>query len=473
MHTPNSKSDSHKRHAGPKNAQSRSGKPYRKPGGSAPQKPDARWIASQVLFQVLQKQRSLDDSLTQYLERLDERDRRERALAQSLCYGVLRHLPRLQAVLARLVQRPLPPKDQDIQIIFYLGLYQLSGETRIPPHAAISTSVELCRRQGKDWAAKLVNGVLRNFQRSCDELLEKVNQRDVAKLAHPQWWLKRLQQDWPQHWQAIASANNQQAPMSLRINARQLDRLDYVATLRHQETFADLLPHTKQGLVLRKAMDVLRLPGFAEGQVSVQDGAAQRAAEVLAPQAGERVLDACAAPGGKTAHLLEMQPDIKLLALENTETRIPALQQTLERLQLEAQVQCCDAADVENWWDGQPFDRILLDAPCSASGVIRRHPDIKYLRRESDLQALNQQQSRLLQALWATLRPGGRLLYATCSVFAEENWKVTRTFLENQQDAKEVPLDVPWGHQRAVGKQVLPGEDQMDGFYYALLEKAG
>ncbi len=427
-----------------------------------------RLLAVLALQQVLQHGRSLSDSLPPLLAQAH--DSRDKALIQALSYGCLRHLPLLQAVLQLLLQQSLKPKDQDLQCLLYLGIYQ-QLEMRIPDHAAISASVEVCRDLQKNWATRLVNGVLRNFQRNSADLLAQAHTQDSARYAHPNWWLQALQRDWAQHWQAIAEANNQPAPLSLRVNVRHHSREAYANHLIQQGIVSQPQPHTRAGLRLEQAIDVQQLPGFEQGWVSVQDGAAQLAAELLQPQAGQRVLDACAAPGGKTAHLLEMQPDIDLWAVDESAPRLQQLVENLQRLDLNATVCCENAANTAKWWDGKAFERILLDAPCSASGVIRRHPDIKYLRRAADLNALTQRQSQLLEAVWSLLAPQGYLLYATCSVFAQENHQQVAAFLQKHSDAQAIPLAVSWGQAMPVGRQILPGEEEMDGFYYALLRK--
>lgn len=429
---------------------------------------DARGAALQVLRAVLGQRRSLNDALEEPLAGLP--DRRERALAQTLCYSVLRFLPRLRACLKPLLRKPLKAKDLDVEILLLLGLVQIL-ELRIPEHAAVGATVNLARKLGKPWAGGLINGVLRSFLRRQEEILAEVDKQPSARWAHPDWLLQRLRRDWPRDWEAICAANNQQAPMHLRVNQRQTTAADYLAELNAAALDAVATPHVGQGLTLAQACDVSRLPGFDTGRVSVQDPAAQLAAELLAPPSGARVLDACAAPGGKTAHLLEQQPDIALWAVEQDPARLDSLRATLQRLQLSAALHCADAGQPQDWWDGQPFSHILLDAPCSASGVIRRHPDIKYLRRDNDIAALAATQRHLLEALWPLLAPGGTLLYATCSVFAAENFQQLESFLAAHTEAKEQHIVADWGRPCLVGRQILPGEDQMDGFYYARLQK--
>ncbi|MDH5182955.1 MAG: 16S rRNA (cytosine(967)-C(5))-methyltransferase RsmB, partial [Gammaproteobacteria bacterium] len=304
-----------------------------------------------------------------------------------------------------------------------------------------------------------------------EDLLQQVAQAHSSHYAHPQWIISALKKSWPQHWSAILEANNVYPPFTLRCNARQVQRDDYLQQLEEVELSATTTAHTEQGITLEQACPVERLPGFDQGRASVQDGAAQLAAQLLDAQAGERVLDACAAPGGKLAHILERQPDCQVIAVDIDAHRVERIEQNLNRLQLSAKVVTADVAATEQWWDGEAFDRILLDAPCSATGVIRRHPDIKQLRRAEDIAQLADLQAKILDALWATLKSGGQMVYATCSIMAEENHLQMSQFLLRHKDARELPLEVTWGHACEVGRQILPGEDGMDGFYYAILHK--
>ncbi|MEK8018014.1 MAG: 16S rRNA (cytosine(967)-C(5))-methyltransferase RsmB [Candidatus Parabeggiatoa sp.] len=469
---------------------------------------DARSVATQILTDVIGHKRSLSDCLDIQLDSLN--DGRDRALAQALCYGVLRWLPRLQTLLRCLLRKPLNAQDCDIQVLLLIGLYQ-HLYLRIPPHAATAATVEVTRRLKKPWATPLVNAILRNFQRQRNVLLNQVDKQINAKLAHPPWLLERLQADWPAFWETIVEANNTHPPLTLRVNTRCLSRDAYLEILQEAQIAATPTAYTEVGLILvaqdeiinptlanssqqgeltedgklakklletntppfnrEKKNSIFNLPGFTQGWISVQDGAAQLAASLLDVPAGARVLDACAAPGGKTAHLLEHYEIDTLLALDNKPERVQKLANTLQRLHLSAQVRCADVSQPDTWWDGQAFDRILLDVPCSGSGIIRRHPDIKYLRKPSDIKTLAAQQKRLLETLWPLLKPGGQLLYVTCSVFAEENHLQIKKFLADNKDAQEEILAVNWGHALPNGRQILPGEDNLDGFYYACLSK--
>ena len=429
-----------------------------------------RLAAALVLTQVIRDGRNLPDALEGQLNRI-EADR-DKALTQAMAYGVLRWFWRLDWLLSQLLQTPLKKRDTDIQSSLLLGLYQLL-EMRIPDHAAVAETVKLANQLKKAWAKKLINGVLRNFLRHRDSLLASMQRHVVARTAHPQWLLSQLQHDWPQQWEAITAANNANPPMCLRVNTTLHDRASYLARLTENGIKATTANHTEAGLVLAEPLSVTRLPDFAQGAVSVQDAAAQLAAQLLNVQAGDRVLDACAAPGGKTAHILERQPRLaELLALDLSPERLQRVDDNLKRLGLHATILAGDASQPSSWWDQRPFDRILLDAPCSASGVIRRHPDIKLLRRVDDLSQLARLQTQILNALWPLLKSGGILLYATCSVLQQENSQQIQHFLTTHDDARLVPINAAWGHEQQAGRQILPGEDGMDGFFYACIHKA-
>ncbi len=428
-----------------------------------------RLAAVRVVSQVLAQGRSLSVLLPDILESVPQP--KDRAFVQQLCFGVLRFLPRLEACMVHHLNRPLKAKDQDLHAVLLLGLYQLIY-LRVPDHAAVSETVALPRAIGKPWARSLVNAVLRGFLRSKEATLAQVDSDDAVASAHPRWLLDMLCSDWPEQWQVIVRGNNQQPPMTLRLNRRLVEREAWLQRLRSAGMDAVELPGTETGLVLTQPVDVTSLPGFLVGEVSVQDGAAQLAAVLLDAQPGDRVLDACAAPGGKTAHILERQPDLaELVAIDIDEERLQRVKQNLSRLGLNARLQPGNAAEPSQWWNGKQFDRILLDAPCSATGVIRRHPDIKVLRRADDIPMLVAKQQQLLESLWSLLKPGGILLYATCAVLKQENVQQVTDFIGKHRDAREIPLAGSWGREMSVGRQILPGENQMDGFYYACLQK--
>ncbi|MEH6648801.1 MAG: 16S rRNA (cytosine(967)-C(5))-methyltransferase RsmB [Motiliproteus sp.] len=428
-----------------------------------------RLQAARTLATILKHEGSLASALPHQLEDLDAS---EHPLMRELCYGTMRFYPRLQLIAAELMPKSLKRKDQDIQALILLGLYQL-GYTRIPPHAAISETVTVTAKLKKPWAKALINGVLRNFQRSQAELEKQLQSRPEYQYAHPAWFIGKLKKSWPEQAEQVLTHNNQQAPMTLRVNRRKSDRTQYAAQLEQAGIEFSLCQFSTDGITLNAAADVHQLPGFDQGFASVQDEAAQLAATLLAPQPGERILDACAAPGGKTCHLLELQPQLaQCLALDISDRRLQRVQQNLDRLELDCQLLAANAASPD-WWDGQPFDRILLDAPCSATGVIRRNPDVKFLRQPEEIDTLAQLQGQILTNLWSMLKPSGTLVYATCSVLPQENERVISAFIDQQSDAHEQPINADWGLQRPAGRQLFPQPGGHDGFYYAVLHKDG
>lgn len=422
--------------------------------------------AARFLAEVFRSEKSLA-ALPSYSELIPQ----DRALLQELCYGVCRFYHRHETLLRQLLPKPLKAKDADIHALLHLGLYQLYC-TRVPDHAAIGATVEAAQALKKPWAKGLINGVLRNAQRRREEF----NRDDPADLqhrfSHPAWLTEQLQQAWPNHWQDILHTNNQHPCFTLRVNRRQGNREAYLKRLLSAGFAGEATPYALDGITLAHAIPVQQLPDFAAGAVSVQDEAAQLAAPLLQLAPGQRVLDACCAPGGKTGHLLECEPDLaELIALDVEEPRMARVRDNLARLGFAATLKVADAARLDNWWDGHPFDRILLDAPCSATGVIRRHPDIKLLRRPNDIDKLAAVQQQLLRSLWATLKPGGLLLYVTCSILPRENEHQVAEFMAATPDAEFMLLNVPWGVALQWGRQLLPRERGHDGFYYALLRK--
>lgn len=428
---------------------------------------NARYVAIRVLEAVLVKGRSLATARSLVQDKLEPR---ERSLAMEMVNGVLRWRFRLEALLAKLLSKSLRKKDYDIQLVLLLALYELT-ELSTPDYAVVNEAVAQTRRVGKKWASGMVNAVLRSFIRDRDELLTLIDEDDVARFSHPRWLIDLLQQDWPQQVEQILDASNQRPPMWLRVNAGKVSVEDYIKLLDAQQIKAVRHPVAEAALKLDSPMDVSQLPGFAEGLVSVQDAAAQLATKLLGAEDGERVLDLCAAPGGKTCHVLETAANIEMVAVEVESLRMQRLQQNLDRLDLHARLIIGDATDTNSWWDGQLFDRVLVDAPCSASGVIRRHPDIKSLRHADDLVSLSQiQQQILLQAL-NMLKPGGTLLYVTCSVLKQENEQQLERLLSTTTEAGEVVIDENWGIACRHGRQLLPGVLDGDGFYFARLKK--
>lgn len=425
---------------------------------------NSRYIAATIINRVTEG-RSLSDCLDQPLASMP--DLRDRAFVQAVCYGVCRYYTQLDALLALLLEKPLKAKDSDIHALLLVGLFQLKY-MRLPDYAAVTETVNaVAAFKSKPWARGLVNAILRRYQREQAQLDEQLAEDEEAYYAHPKWWITQIQQAWPDHWQAILEANNEHPPLSLRVNLKKISRDDYLQALQTVALDAEPIAQTHAGIRLDTPVSVEKLPGFAAGQVSVQDGAAQLCVELLSLRDGLRVLDACAAPGGKLTQILESADKVEAVAIEKDPERLHAISDNLKRLGLHAQCICADAADVSRWWDGQKFDRILIDAPCSASGVIRRHPDIKLLRQPDDLAELAKTQKRLLDALWPLLAPGGVMLYVTCSIFPQENSLVINEFLKNHPEAASPPLAVDWGIAMPVGRQVLPGMHGMDGFYFA------
>jgi len=427
---------------------------------------DVRAAAARLIDAVVHDGRSLSQIGPRTLATLA--DERDRAFVQACTYGVLRSLFSLRARLAELMPKPLRGKDSDLQALLLVGLYQL-GAMRLPAHAAVSATVAAARSLGKPWACGLINGVLRQALRTPPNARRPAN--ESVEFEHPAWLIERVRHDWPLRWRDILAAANGQAPLTLRVNVRRCAPADYLAALHAAGLAATRSLHSGCGIHLAASVPVTALPHFADGWVSVQDEAAQLAVTLLAPAARARVLDACAAPGGKTAHLLEQYPDLELLALDHDAERLARLRENLARLGLDCRSQTGDAAEPAAWWDGRVFDRILLDAPCSALGVVRRHPDIRLHRRAEDIPALAAGQARLLTGLWPLLAPGGRLLYCVCSIMPEETDGAIAALLDACPEILVEALPAAWGTATRHGRQILPGDDQMDGFYYALLSK--
>lgn len=427
-----------------------------------------RLAAAHALAAVLSGKASLNSSLPKQLDKVEARDR---GLAQDLAFGTARWQPRLSALAERLLQKPFKTADADVEALMLIGLYQLLY-SRVPAHAAIGETVGCADKLKKPWAKGLLNAVLRRAQREAEQIFVELERDPVVRTAHPRWLQKSLKAFWPEHWEAICAANNAHPPMILRVNRRHQGRDDYLALLTESGIEASPCQFSADGIVLAKACDVRELPGFQEGWISVQDEAAQLAAGLLDLAPGQRVLDACCAPGGKTCHLLEAEAGLKaVVAVDLEAKRLVRVQENLDRLGLDAQLIAADGRDTAAWWDGQPFQRILLDAPCSATGVIRRHPDIKLTRQPDDIAALAVLQGELLDALWPTLAVGGILLYATCSALPTENTEVIEAFLGRTAGARELDLDTQAGLKQAHGRQLLAQEGGHDGFYYAKLIK--
>lgn len=425
----------------------------------------ARAAAAGVVAGVL-RGRALDTAVATARARVAPA---EGPLLQELAYGAVRYWYRLEPVVAARLRRPLRRRDADVRALLVVAVYELFA-MRTPPHAAVDAAVEATRALDKGWAGGLVNGVLRTILRNREAL---ASTGDPARdHGWPAWLAEAIAADWAEDWPSIAASGTARAPMTLRVNRRRSDRAAYRTRLADAGLAAEAHPHAPDALVLSTPTGVDDLPGFADGDVSVQDAAAQLAAPLLAPVDGLRVLDACAAPGGKTGHLAELGAPDRLVAVERDARRAEDLRAGLERLSIgEAEVVSGDAASPEQWWDGMPFDRVLLDVPCSGTGVVRRHPDIRLLRRPQDITALVAEQDRLLDALWPLVAPGGMLLYSTCSILRRENAERVAAFVRREATAAAVPIDARWGRADGPGRQILPDEDGMDGFFYACLRR--
>lgn len=427
-----------------------------------------RLAACKALTPVLQGKASLASTLPQQLEQVEEADRK---LVQELALGTARWQPRLELLLNKLLAKPLKAGDKDIEALLYIGLYQLLY-MRVPTHAAINETVNCVNNLKKSWAKGLVNAVLRRCQRESEEIFASLAKDPVAFTAHPRWLQKRLKQDWPNDWQVICEANNNHPPMTLRVNTRHITREHYLTLLAEANIQATSCLYSPEGIQLVKPCSVEQLPFFVEGWVSVQDEAAQLAAHSLELKPQQRVLDACCAPGGKTCHILELQPELsEVVAIDAEANRLTRVTENLQRLNLQATLKVADGRNLTDWWDNKPFDRILLDAPCSATGVIRRHSDIKLTRQATDITPLAILQQELLNSIWSTLAVGGILVYATCSVLPEENTENIAKFLANHSNARELDIGNQWGIKQPCGRQLLPQINGHDGFYYAKLIK--
>ena len=425
----------------------------------------ARVVATRALDAVLHRGRSLKGELATTLPTLA--DPRDRALVEAIVFAALRQRARYEVALSTWIAKPLGKRDNEVRALLFTGFAQLDA-LRLPPHAAVDATVQAARVLGHTHQAGMVNALLRRAQR------EGLPEGDACA-AWPAWLLSRLRHDWPDAADAIVHASAQPGPLWLRINRQRTSVAGCSARLHACRIEAASDTHCVDGLRIDAPVPVSALPGFADGELSIQDGSAQMVADALAPAVGARVLDACAAPGGKAAHLLERDPSLRLTALDIDAARLRNVRATLMRLAVgaDADLRVADAVEVAHWWDGMPFDAILVDAPCSATGIVRRQPDILLHRRESDLSALGATQARLLDALWPTLASDGVLLYATCSILREENAAQVEAFLARTPDAILEPLDARFGRDTGHGHQRLPGEDGMDGFFYARMRRRG
>lgn len=424
-----------------------------------------RAVAARVLDAVLHRGRSLKAELATALPSLA--DPRDRALVEAICFAALRQLPRYDAALSAWIAKPLPKRDGELRALLFAGFAQIDP-LGLPAHAAVASTVEAARSLDRAHQAGLVNALLRRALR------EGLPAADYAE-GWPAWLRDRLRQDWPEDFDAILVASAQAAPTWLRVNAQRIARDAYALKLREAGSDGVAPEGLADALRIDGSIAVTSLPGFGEGEVSVQDGAAQLVADALAPAKGARVLDACAAPGGKSAHLLERDPSLRLTAIDSDARRLRKVAETFARLKLgtEAVLRAADATDPAQWWDGAPFDAVLVDAPCTATGIVRRQPDILSHRRESDLAAVIELQARLLDASWSMVGPGGVLLYTTCSILKAENEMQVSAFLARTPGAGVETLYDRFGRAAGDGRQRLPGEEDMDGFFYARLRRNG
>ena len=431
----------------------------------------ARVLTAKAMLAVLDKRQSLSEQLDEVLTHVESS--RDRALVRRLCNNLLRHRPVLEWRLKQLLQKPLARKARCVHFLLLSAIDELL-EQREPAPAIIHASVAAARLAGFDHLAGLVNAVLRNHQRRHEKLNRDQPDNDAFRYGYPDWLIGRIRRDWPDCWQDILDNGNQPPPIWLRVNPRRTSRAQVVHALDEHNIASHTEPGFKHAIRLERPGRISALPGYEQGWFSVQDAGAQACTTLLDLKSGLRVLDACAAPGGKAAHALE-QADVDLTALEINSQRCRRIEQNLERLGLPAQIRVADATETERWWDGQAFDRILIDAPCSATGVIRRHPDIRWLRRAEDIDANVSAQRHLLTSLWPLLKPGGLLVYASCSILHAENRTQARWFLDNHHDAEVVPITAENELAQAIpmepGLQILPGSLGRDGFYYVVFRR--
>ncbi|EPE37482.1 16S rRNA (cytosine(967)-C(5))-methyltransferase RsmB [Candidatus Photodesmus anomalopis] len=424
---------------------------------------NVRVLATRILFQVLNKGNSFTRTLNVAKNNIKPKDE---AFLKELCYGVFRYLLRLELIANYLIHYPF--KKTDKQIFYYLilvGIYQLSF-MRIPWHAAVYETVKSSKILGAKNLSRLINAILRNYLRNKDKLDEMAITEHSGKYNHPNWILDKLKKNYPKEWQFIVEANNKKAPMWLRVNRQYHTRNEYLNLLDDLGIQYTIHSIADNAIKLASACKVDILPGFKKGWISVQDASAQLSVNYLKPKENELILDCCAAPGGKTTHILEYTNTAKVVALDINPTRLNNLHNNLERLKLKANVICGDARYPKKWWKGDKFDKILLDVPCSSTGVIRRHPDIKWLRNSNDIDTLSELQSEIIDAMWQELKSDGIMVYSTCSVIPEENKLQIKSFLERTKNA--ILIGSKTDHP---GYQILPGDEDMDGFYYAVVKK--
>jgi 16S rRNA (cytosine967-C5)-methyltransferase len=426
-----------------------------------------RALAAEALANIALSGHSLREVADKAFPRLP--DSRDRALLTALLNEGARWWPRFDAAIDQLLDKPIRRNAPAIHALLVIGLVQLEV-LELPAYAAVAATVEAVRELGRPRLAGMANAVLRRWQRERETLNATLDATPATRHAHPAWLAAAIERDWPGQAEAIMAAANHEPPLMLRVNRNRATREDVVERLTATGLTVELHPWLADALVLPHSTDVTRLPGFTQGDFAVQDGAAQVPADLLGLADGQRVLDACAAPGGKACHALE-RANVRLVAVESEAKRVPRIRQNLERLGLRADVVVGDAGDASAWWDDKPFDRVMIDAPCSATGVIRRRPDVRLHRRDADIPILVAQQARILAECWRLLAPGGSLLYVTCSILRVENEGVIGAFIADRADVDVLPLTLPVGQAAGIGWQILPGDGDLDGMYYALLRK--
>ncbi|MDF1653950.1 MAG: 16S rRNA (cytosine(967)-C(5))-methyltransferase RsmB [Coxiellaceae bacterium] len=432
---------------------------------------NSRALAAGVIHEVIDQQHSMSQVLPKALAKIEKAE--DKAFVQEVSYGCLRWYPQLQAVANQLLYTPLKTKNHDVLCLLLTGIYQLMY-LKTPAYAAVSETVAASKQMKKPWAAKLLNKTLRQFAQNTEQVVNESQNGEVTEYAHPVWLVKRIKQAYAGNWTHILRANNAAAPMFLRVNKTKNSRDEYLNLLSSAEIDAEPVEFCDSAIRLIKPVSVEKLPNFAKGSAYVQDLSGQLVANLLSLEPNQWVLDACSAPGSKTTHIIECEPSVQLVAVDNQANRLPLVKQNIERLGLphdHLHMVLADVCHTDQWWQGEKFDRILVDAPCSATGVIRRHPDIKWLRQNHDIDQLVQLQARILDKVWALLKPGGLLVYTTCSVLPDENQNQIKHFLNQHKDAKVEAFEMPVGSCVEPGWQLLPSEEGGDGFYYAKLRK--
>lgn len=435
---------------------------------------DSRALAALIIYEICTNHKSLNSLLPIANQHVDEKDK---ALLQEIVFGTCRWLLWLKTLYQPLLKKPLHRNDFLVECILSVGIYQILF-TRIPTHACLNETVEAAEKLGLHRFKGLINALLRQLSQQNIDIEDQDLRQKMAQASHPQWFQDKLKHNWPNNWIEILSQNNEHPPMALRLNASfsnamsaQAAQDDYLTKLKGHDISASVSPISPYGIILDKPCAVQKLPDFVDGGISVQDEAAQLSSELLDLTPNLRVLDACAAPGGKTCSMLEKEPSLSVLALDSDANRAQRIEENLARLNLNAEIKIAQAENLSDWWDGKTFDRVLLDAPCSATGVIRRHPDIKLLRQEGDVKNLAELQLKLMTSLWKTLAPNGLMVYATCSVFSQENSRIVERFLKQTDDAKLLPIQEGWGVDTQFGTQLFPEKGSHDGFFYARLQK--